>query len=96
MLQQTDDYRGGQFTSLARVTRTRSWFLGMELIRLLDGKFFRYVNDYRNDDSLSVEEKQKLKQAYALLKEVYDSRKQTSEEFGIFTKERRKQLKESK
>lgn len=96
MLQQTDDYRGEQFTSLARVTRTRSWFLGMELIRLLDGKFFRYVNDYRNDDSLSVEEKQKLKQAYALLKEVYDSRKQTSEEFGIFTKERRKQLKESK
>lgn len=96
MLQQADDYRGEQFTSLARVTRTRSWFLGMELIRLLDGKFFRYVNDYRNDDSLSVEEKQKLKQAYALLREVYDSRKQTAEEFGIFTKERRKQLKESK
>ena len=96
MLQQTDDYRGGQLTSLARVARTRSWYLGMELIRLLGSKFFRYVNDYYNDGSLSVEEKKKLQQAYALLKEVYDSRKQTAEEFGIFTKERRKQLKESK
>jgi len=96
MLQQADDYRGGHFTSLARVARTRNWFLGMELIRLLNCRFFRYVNDYHNADSLSVEEKQKLQQAYALLTEVYDSRKQTSEEFGIFTKERRKQLKESK
>ena len=96
MLQQADDYRGGQLTSLARVTKTRSWFLGMELIRLLNCKFFRYVNHYNNDDSLSVEEKEKLQQAHALLKEVYDSRKQTAEEFGIFTKERRKQLKESK
>lgn len=96
MLQQTDDYRGGHFTSLVRVTRTRNWFLGMELIKLLNCRFFRYVNDYYNTDSLSVEEKEKLQQAYTLLKEVYDSRKQNAEEFGIFTKERRKQLKESK
>jgi hypothetical protein len=68
----------------------------MELIRLLNGRFFRYVNYYDNADSLSVEEKEKLQQAHALLKEVYDSRKHNAEEFGIFTKERRKQLKESK
>jgi hypothetical protein len=68
----------------------------MELIRLLNGRFFRYVNYYDNADSLSVEEKEKLQQAHTLLKEVYDSRKQNAEEFGIFTKERRKQLKESK
>lgn len=96
MLQQADDQRGGQFTSLVRLTRTRSWFLGMELTRLLNSKFFRFVNFYNNADSLSVEEKQKLEQAYALLKEVYDNRKRTSEEFGIFTKERRKELKENR
>jgi len=96
MLQQADDYRGGQFTSLVRVTRTRNWFLGMELIKLLNCRFFRYVNDYYNADSLTLQEKLKLQQAYALLKEVYDYRKHTSEEFGIFTKERRKQLKENK
>lgn len=96
MLQQADDYRGGQFTSLARVAKTRSWYLGWHLVRLINSKLFRYVHEYNNTDSLSVEEKEKLQQAHALLKEVYDSRKQTAEEFGIFTKERRKQLKESK
>lgn len=96
MLQQADKYRGGEFTSLVRVTRTRSWYLGWNLVRLINSRFFRYVNDYHNADSLSVEEKQKLQQAHALLKEVYDNRKRTSEEFGIFTKERRKQLKENK
>lgn len=96
MLQHADDYRGGQFTSLARVAKTRSWYLGWHLVRLVNSKFFRYVNDYHNADSLTLQEKLKLQQAYALLKEVYDYRKHTSEEFGIFTKERRKQLKESK
>lgn len=96
MLQHDDGNRGGQFSSLARVAKTRSWYLGWNLVRLINSKFFRYVHDYHNDDSLSVEEKEKLQQAYILLKEVFDNRKQTAEQFGIFTKERRKQLKENK
>lgn len=96
MLQHSNEHSGGQFTSLVRITRTRSWYLGWNLVRLINSKFFRFVNDYDTTNSLSVEERQKLEQAYTLLREVYDSRKQTAEQFGIFTKERRKQLKENK
>ncbi len=97
MLQHADQpNEGGRWTPLVRITRYRSWYLGLQLVKLRNN-FLMRASLEANLSFLTPEEMDQLKQARDILDKVYDNRKKNSEEyFGIISEERRKELKQLK
>ena len=97
MLQHEDQpNEGGRWTSLVRINRYRSWYLGLQLLKLRNN-FLMRASKEADLSFLTPEERDQLKQACDILDKVYDNRKKNSEEhFGIISKERRKELKQLK
>ena len=97
MLQHEDQpNEGGRWTSLVRITRYRSWYLGHQLPKLRNN-FLMRASKEADLSFLTPEERDQLKQACDILDKVYDNRKKNSEEhFGIVSEERKKELKQLK
>jgi hypothetical protein len=97
MLQHADQpNEGGRWTSLVRITRYRSWYLGRQLPKLRNN-FLMRASKEADLSFLTLEEIDQLKQARDILDKVYYNRKKNSEEyFGIISEERRKELKKLK
>ena len=97
MLQHEDQpNEGGRWTSLVRISRSRSWYLGHQLPKLRNN-FLMRASKEADLSFLTLEEIDQLKQARDILDNVYRNRKKNSEEyFGIISEERRKELKQLK
>ena len=97
MLQHEDQpNEGGRWTSLVRINRYRSWYLGRQLPKLRNN-FLMRASKEADLSFLTPEEIDQLKQARDILDNVYRNRKKNSEEhFGIISKERKKELKQLK
>ncbi len=97
MLQHEDQpNEGGRWTSLVRINRYRSWYLGRQLPKLKNNFLLRASKE-ADLSFLTLEEIDQLKQARDILDKVYYNRKKNSEEhFGIVSKERKKELKQLK
>ena len=99
MLQHADQPNegGGGFTSLVRISRARSWYLGHHLIKILNHFLLRAYRYDSSEHIFTQEEIDQLKQAHDILYNVYRNRKKNSEEhFGIVSEERKKELKKLK
>jgi len=96
MLQHADQPNEGGGTSLVRINRYRSWYLGHQLPKLRNN-FLMRASKEADLSFLTLEEIDQLKQARDILDKVYYNRKKNSEEhFGILSKERKKELKQLK
>jgi len=98
MLQHADQpNEGGGFTSLVRLSRGRSWYLGYQLPKMLNHFLLRAYKYESSEPLFTEEELSQLKQAHDILYNVYRNRKKNSEEhFGIISAEKRKELKKLK
>ena len=96
MLQHADQPTRGRRSSLVRITRYRSWYLGHQLPKLRNN-FLMRASKEADLSFLTLEEIDQLKQAHDILYNVYRNRKKNSEEhFGIVSEERKKELKQLK